>query len=56
MCSMGRRRGSVFRCGRNWMVLSVWMRSRGIHFNLPPESLCVLTEKRKDDTGLAGRR
>ena len=32
------------------------VRSRDIHDGLSPESLCVLVEKGKEDTRLAGRR
>ena len=38
------------------MVVSMWVRARGIHYNLPPQIICVLIEKDKGDTGLARRR
>jgi len=54
--TMGSRRGSDFCCGKNWIVLSVWIRSRGIYYNLPLEGLCVLMETGKEDKGLVWRK
>ena len=36
-------------------VLGGGGRSRGIHDRLPPESMCILMEKGKENTGFAGR-
>ena len=35
------------------MVLSMLVRARDIHYNLPSQILCVLMEKDKGDTGFA---
>ena len=34
----------------------MWVRERVVNYNIPPEILCVLMEKGKEDTGLTGRR
>ena len=56
VCTTARRRGSVFLYSFQCVVLSMGFKTRGIHYNIPPESLCVLVEKGKDNTVLAGRR